>query len=51
MSELSLSKLLLQSRGQEVIRKVQMANAFKITETTALPVRLVPVNTEKDEPE
>ena len=46
MEELSLSKLLLQSRGQEVIRKVQIANAFKVTDTTALPVRLVPINTE-----
>ena len=51
MAELSLSKLLLQSRGQEVMKKIAMVNAFKITETTALPVRLVPVNTEKDEAE
>ena len=38
----SLSKLLLQSRGQEVIRQSQVASVFKISEKDPLPVKIVP---------
>ena len=43
--DLSLSKLLLQSRGGEAIRKVAIVNAFTRDGTASLPVTLTP---EKD---
>ena len=43
MAEVSLSKLLLQSRGAEVIKKVQIANVFKMTEKEIPPVKITPV--------
>ena len=38
----SLSKLLLQTRGQEVVRGVKVANLFKTAENNPLAVKIVP---------
>ena len=47
----SLSKLLLQSRGNEVLNKIKLVNAFTADGKASLPIKLVPEHNPDDERE